>query len=162
MLLDEIRSLRKEVTQLRNVKHEVEMLSARLHDAYEILNNQQKFLETLDTHNRNKNLIIYSIGEEDNTMGVGDAVKVWVVLEAIDLMDMEPGDWEMMRLGQPNDQRKRSMHIALRNQNERHKILEKAKCLKNAGASFTSVYIKERPTPRCKEGIGTIARMRES
>lgn len=158
VLLDEIRSLRDEVTQLRTVKHEVETLSVRLDDAYKIINNQQKFLETLDTYNRNKNLIIYGVCEEDNTMGVGDDVKVRAVLEAIDLTDMEPGDWEMMRLGQPNDQRKRPIRIALRNQNERDKILEKAKRLKDAGAIFTSVYIRKDLHPAVRKEL---ARLRE-
>ena len=131
------------MTQLKHMKHEVERLSTRLEDAYKIINHQQKFLEVLDAGNRRENIIVTGVAEEDNAMGVGDAAKVRAVIEAAGVTDCDTTVWEVTRLGQPDGRKKRPIRLKVKNQEERKKILEHAKHLKDAGASFSSVYINK-------------------
>ena len=151
VLLEEIRNLREEVTQLKYMKHEVERLSTRLEDAYKIINHQQKFLETLDTSNRRENIIVTGVAEEGNAMGVGDTAKLRAVFEAAGVDGCDTTAWEITRLGQPDERKKRPIRIKVKSQEEREKILDHAKNLKQAGASFSSVYINKDRHPAVRK-----------
>lgn len=153
VLLEEIRNLRDEISQLKNMKHEVEQLTTKLEDAYKIINHQQKFLETLDARNRRENIILTGVEEKDNAMGAGDVAKVQSVLQAAGVTDCDPTTWEMMRLGQPDERKKRPIRIKVRSEAERDKILRQAKQLKGAGRLYSSIYINKDLHPAVRKEL---------
>ncbi|KAK3872355.1 hypothetical protein Pcinc_022572 [Petrolisthes cinctipes] len=122
---------------------EVQQLSTRLEDAYKIIHQQQMFLETLDARERRKNLIITGLSEESDEVG-GDDEKVRnVLLAAGHTQAYNTADWEMKRLGQQNEQRKRPLRIVVEQEERRKDILGKSKNLKQARGCFSQIYVRK-------------------
>ncbi|MPC81070.1 hypothetical protein E2C01_075670 [Portunus trituberculatus] len=144
VLLDELRSLREEMAEMKKLKQEVDRLSDGLEKAYRIIHNQKLFLEKLDSKERRCNLVVTRLLEEPDEIGETDKEKVVKVLEAAgypDVVQME--NWEMKRLGQENNQRKRPLLITVENQVKRDGVLRVAKNLKNASGSLSTIYVKK-------------------
>ena len=145
--------------QLKTVRSEVNHLSTRLDQVYGIINNQQKFLEALDARERRRNLILYGLQEENNTLGLNDIERVQTVLKAISLTDgFDPRSWEMRRLVNSDNRKKGPLWIAVDNQGVRNVILEKAKKLKETEENLSTVYIKKDLHPAVRREM---ARLRE-
>lgn len=157
VLLEEIRNLRSEVAEIKNIKQEVKQLSTQLKDAYKIINQQQIFLEVLDSRERQKNLIITGLSEESDETGDGDDEKVRNVLTTAGYSHaFDVAAWEMKRLGQQNDQRKRPLRIVVENQGRRNAILEKAKNLKQAGGDYSRIYVKKDVHPAVRKEMARL------
>lgn len=60
--------------------------------------------------------------------------------------------WIVKRLGQPDDRRKRPMHVKVESQDQRNKILQVAKNLKEKG-EFARVFIKKDIHPASRKEL---------
>lgn len=158
-LLDEIRGLRQDVRALAGMRQEVDQLSQKLDQAFKIISQQQTFLETLDANERRRNLIITGLTEETNEVGGTDAEKVRTVIAATGhQVTSNPASWQVKRLGQKIDGRKRLILVVLEDGNERNEILKKAKNLKSQPGSLATVYIKKDVHPAVRKEM---ARLRQ-
>lgn len=159
ILLQEIKSLKSEIEQVKNIKREVDDLTLKVDQAYKIINQQQMFLESLDARERQKKLIITGVSEEVDDLGHNDHTKVKTILEGAGYSeDLETANWEVRRLGQVNDRRKRPILLVVEDQKRRDAILNKAKNLKEAGPLLSSVYIKKDIHPAVRKEYGRLRR----
>lgn len=158
VLLEEIKRLGGEITQLKGLRDEVKRLSTRPDEAYKIIDHQQKFLETLDARERRRNIIITGLREGGDS---GDVDKVRTVLCAIGLQNdarVQPDSWEIKRLGRVSQGRTRPLLVALNDSGIQDKVLERAKDLKGAEGDLAAVYIKKDLHPAVRKEM---ARLRE-
>lgn len=144
VLLAELQSMKQSLGELTTLKRQVECLSEKLDGAYKIIHQQQLFLESLDNKDRKKNLIITGVSEEPDELGNTDDEKIGTILQAAEYTKVNRRQvWEVKRLGQPNEKKRRPILIVVTDQKERDMILTKAKNLKNAGNELSKVYIKK-------------------
>ena len=153
ILLDELRSIRKEVEEVKNLKQEVQRLSDRLDEAYNVIHHQQLFLESLDNKERRRNLVITGLAEDmDDDNGEPDNDKIVKVLEAAKYSGtFDIREWEVKRLGQINQRRARPLLITVNDQRTRDSVIRCAKNLKEAGGSLKNVYIKKDVHPAIRK-----------
>ena len=145
-LLGELRSIREDLAAIKEIKEEIKSLHIRLDDAYRIINQQNYFLESLDAKERVRNLVVTGVKEEADSLGRTDEEKVKSIIEAAGYTDtINPETWTVRRLGQPDDRRKRTLHVQVENQGQRNAILRMAMArnLKEKGDKFTRVFIKK-------------------
>ena len=92
-------------------------------------------------------------------MGDTDAEKVRKVIDATGhQVTSDPTSWEIKRLGQQNDGKKRLVLVVLEDGNERNEILKKAKNLKSQSGSLARVYVKKDVHPAVRKEM---ARLRQ-
>ena len=82
IILKELQSLKTAVAEAASPKKEVQTLTDRLDTAFDIIHQQQRFLETLDTKERQRNLIITGLSEDGNDLGATDDEKIRKVMDA--------------------------------------------------------------------------------
>ena len=70
--------------------------------------------------------------------------------------DVDLTNWEVKRLGQENDRRKRPILVVVDNQKQRNNILDKAKNLKEKREPFSSIYVKKDVHPAVREELGRL------
>ena len=162
-LLEELRSLKEAVAEMTKLKKEVLTLSSKLSDAFDIIHQQQKFLESLDSKERRRNLIVTGLSEDVDELGGTDNEKIRnVINSALPDEEMDRTRWTMKRLGQENERKMRPLLITIDEQNQRDKILREAKNLKDAGGQMARVYIKKDVHPAIrKETVRLRRRERE-
>ena len=108
ILLEEIKSLKEEVREMKTIKREVELLTSRLNDAFSIIQGQQRFLEHLDSKERRQNIVILGVKEDADEMGSSDEEKVKTILAASGYTQEEDmNNWETKRIGKENEMKKR-------------------------------------------------------
>ena len=130
-LLDEIKSLEEEVKAMAGIKQKVDLLSERLDQAYNIITQQQLFIESLDNRERKNNLIITGVSEENDATCSTDVEKVQNVIAATGYhLTSDLASWEIKRLGKDNERKKRPLLVVVRDGYQRNEILRKAKNLK--------------------------------
>lgn len=152
VLLEELRSLREEIAEVKDLKQEVQRLSEGLDNAYKIIHNQQLYLETLDNKERRCNLVITGLSEDPDEIGETDNEKVVKVLQTARYTDdVELARWEMKRLGQDNERRKRPLLIKMENQMKRDAVLRVARNLKDARGPLSTVYMKKDMHPAVRK-----------
>lgn len=163
VLLDELRSLREEMAEMKKLKQEVERLSDGLEKAYKIIHNQQLFLEKLDSKDRRCNLVMTGLPEDPDEIGETDEEKIVKVLEAVGYPDaVQTENWEIKRLGQENEHRRRPLLITVENQAKRDGVLRVAKNLKNASGSLSTIYVNKDLHPAVRKEYARLrARERE-
>ena len=92
----------------------------------------------------------------DNT-GANDVDKLSNVLTAAGCAStIDPSTFILRRLGQANETRSRPLHVIVESPQHRDSIIEKAKNLKNAGESFSRIYIKKDIHPVVRKEIGRL------
>ena len=113
----------------------------------EIIAKQQGFLESVDRRERETNLVVLGVPDENEafdgeTTDDGKLNKIWNVLE-------EPLNIKShRRLGQSNPGvHKRLILVTLETKQVRDKILGKTKKLKDCGSPFDSVFVKRDTHP---------------
>lgn len=159
ILLDEIKSLKDEVKNLTNMKQEADQLSQKLDQAFNIITQQQLFLESLHNKERRKNLVITGLSEEIDEVGNSDVRKVQKVIEATGFQGTsDPATWEIKRLGQQDDRRKHPILVIVEDGHQRNEILKKAKNLKSVEGPLSSVYVKKDVHPAVRKEM---ARLRQ-
>ena len=75
VLLEEIRALREEVKEVTAMKRHVSELTEKLEEAFQIIERQQFFLESLDNKDRRLNMVITGLAEEADDMSGTDEKK---------------------------------------------------------------------------------------
>ena len=87
--------------------------------------------------------MITGLSEDPDEIGANDSEKVIKVLQSAGYADaVEPTRWEMRRLGQANERRKRPLLIKVESQPRRDAFLRVARNLKDAQGPLSSVYMK--------------------
>ena len=158
-ILDELKLLRSEISEIKAIKQEVKDLSTRLDEAYKVINQQQKFLEAVDAKERSRNIIITGLSENSDEIGDDDTAKVKKVIESTGYADdTDLAQWQIRRLGKVNDRRNRPILVTLSNQLQRNLILEKAKNLKKCEGHLARIFIKKDLHPAVRKEM---ARLRE-
>ena len=79
-LLQEIRNIREDLPAMKGRKKVIESLNTRLDDAYKIIHQQNRFLESLDAKERMRNLVIAGVSEDEDGLGTTDGEKIKTVL----------------------------------------------------------------------------------
>ncbi|MPC82917.1 hypothetical protein E2C01_077606 [Portunus trituberculatus] len=110
VLLEELRSVKQIVAEVTSLKKQVTQLSEKLDHAYQVIHQQQLFLKSLDSKERQCNLIITGLTEDADEMGDTDDAKIQKVLEATGCSEaLERIRWARRRReGQMNAKRDRS------------------------------------------------------
>lgn len=161
ILLEEIKYLREEIRELKQVKKEVELLTTRLNDAYTIIHGQQLFLESMDNRDRRQNIVVLGVKEEADEMGTSDDEKVKTILDTAGYTEnLDMTEWEVKRLGKENEEKKRPILLRVNNQRQRDNILRVAKNLKEAGSTMARIYLKKDTHPAIRKEQARL-RMRE-
>ena len=156
-LLLEKRNWTREIEQMKQTRKDVIELSSELKQAFDIIIQQQMFMESLDARDRRRKIIITGVSEVEDILGWDDHSKVRRILdevgcdEASDFMN-----WEIKRLGQENDRRMRPILIVLNDKRQRNKILDKAKNLKGKHEPFSSIYVKKDTHPAIRKELGRL------
>ena len=155
-ILQEIRSLRAEVQEIKNLKQEVATISQRCNDMQcqidkqaAVIGKQQNYLEMLDRKERERNLVFLGIPEEPEVLeeATTDDEKVRKILDLVGIS--RNGVISQRRLGrsdnnQAGPRRKNCpILVIVESKAERDNILDKAKVLKNAGDVFRRIFIKK-------------------
>lgn len=144
--------LKEGMNELTQQKLQIELLKQRC-DIYEeniatlksTIANQQKSLNTIDSNERVKNLIISGLNEEDIIEGddvyKSDEEKVAALFRVIGTT--LPNNCTLTRLGKRNDRYARIIKLNVQNRLNRDNILKKTRDLKNANDIWKSVYLKK-------------------
>ena len=158
-MLQEIRSLKSDIEQIKGVKQEVAVLKNQVDQAFRIINQQQKFLESFDARERQKKFIISGVAEGSDDLGVNDQDKVQAVVVATGYAErFDANEWEVKRLGQQMDNRKRPILVVVESSQRRNAIVEKSRNLKQAGPPFDSIYVKKDVHPAIRKEIRRLYR----
>ena len=158
ILLQEIRSLKSDIEEMKCVK-QVAILRSQVDQAFQIIHQQQKFLESFDAREIQKKFIISSVAEGSDNLGENDQDKVKAVVVATGYTErFDVNDWELKRLGQQMANRKRPILVIVENNQIRNAIVEKARNLKNAGPPFDSVYIRKDIHPAVRRELRRLRR----
>lgn len=144
VLLAELQSVKQSLGEVTALKQQVIRLSDKLDEAYKIIHQQQLFLEILDKKDRKQNIVITGVPEDPDELGNTDNEKIEKVLQAAGCTEVSRRqEWDVKRLGKPNETIRRPLLIVVTDQKERDSILEKAKNLKNAGNQMSRIYIRK-------------------
>ncbi|KAK4299453.1 hypothetical protein Pmani_028266 [Petrolisthes manimaculis] len=158
-LLDEIKSLKADDRGMAGIKQKLDQLTERLDQAYNIISQQQFFMESLDNKERRNNLIITGVSEAVDEIDRTDVEKVRnVITETGYQLTSDPATWEIRRLGRENERRKRPLLVVVGDGHQRNEILKKARNLKSAQGLMASVYIKKDVHPAVRKEM---ARLRQ-
>lgn len=161
-LLEEIRNIPEDLAAMKEMKKEIESLNTRLDEAYMIIHQQNRFLESLGAKERVWHLVITGVLEDDDGLGTTDGEKIKTVLEAAGYAGLIPTDvWSTIRLGQPDARRSRPIHVTLESQDQRSDILRVAKNLKDTGRDFERICVKKDVHPAARREM-TRLRTREN
>lgn len=156
-LLEEIRNIREDLAVMKEMKKEIESLSTRLDEAYKIIHQQNRFLESLDAKERVRNVVITGVSEGEDDLGSTDGEKIKTVLEAAGYAGpIRTEVWVTKRLGQPDERRKRPIHVTLESQDQRSGILRVAKNLKGNGGEFARIYVKKDVHPAARREMARL------
>ena len=155
ILLNELKDIKESLNAINTLKEEVKYLSEKLNTAYESIHQQQLFLEYLEGKDRRKNLVIYGLSESEDGIGVNDLAKLRNVLSKAKCPTIDPTNFSLRRLGNPNP-RGRPLHITLNSQQQRDTIIDTAKELRNAGETYTNIYINKDIHPVVRKEIGRL------
>lgn len=159
VLLEEIKSLKKDIDDVKNIRQEVEQLSGKLDQAYKIIHQQQMFLESLDARDRQRKMVVTGVSEDNSDLGSSDREKIKAILDKTGYTgELMIDGWDMRRLGQLNANRSRPILLVVDNQQTRNAILEKTKNLKGAGPPFSNVYIKKDVHPAVRRELNRLRR----
>ena len=161
-LLQEIRELRGTMSNVKEIKEQVKEMGNRLTTMYQIVHQQQLFMESIDNRERRCKLVITGLPEGPDDIGTGDIAKLQTVLtKAKCPSEMDPSTFTLRRLGQENNARgPRPLHVTVTTPQQRETIITAAKELKNAGGAFARVYIKKDTHPAVRKEVGRL-RQRE-
>ena len=141
-LLNELREIKEKIRDINIVKEEVKGLTEKIDSTYQIIHQQQLFLEYLDNKERRCNLIISGLAETADNIGSDDAEKLKNVLSKAKCPEsIDPSTFVLRRLGQlnPNFPRGRFLHVTVTSPQQRDTIIATSKQLRNAGPAYSSV-----------------------
>ncbi|MEA3357744.1 MAG: hypothetical protein U9Q67_04915, partial [Patescibacteria group bacterium] len=156
VFLNELKEMRKELGQMKTMKLQVQALSEKLDCAFEIINQQQRFLESVDAKERWRNLVITGVSEGEDGLGATDEEKIKAVVMASGYNgELQVSEWTVKRLGQANEERRRPMLITTSNKKQRDDIVSGARGLKNS-ERFSRIYIKKDIHPASRKELARL------
>ena len=146
LILEELRKMRTERAEERA---EVAKIREECKELRAVVAQQQRFMEQLDSRDRDCNLIITGVPEEEAFDGaVNDIGKCRKILEVI-------GDTSVpldtTRLGKAEAGRNRPILAKVPSRAARDKILQKTKELRAAGPAYRRIYVKKDPHPAIRK-----------
>ncbi len=157
-LSSQISGLQDQFQQVTRLIKEVDQLKETVEKQKEILGQQQRFLELIDSRERERNLIITGLSETEALDGVNeDKEKCLKVLAAAGVT----GEIQctVKRLGQVRANRQRPILMTVESRTQRDAILEKSKNLKNAAPIYRKIYVKKDTHPKVREEWNRLRRV---
>ena len=130
------------LTKIDELENDMTAIKKELTTAYEIINQQQMFMEYLDNKDRECNVVIMGLSEQPDEIGEADHEKVMGILNVIGECSTNLG-LQLKRLGKPNDANKRPLHVRFQDKSTRQSVVGKAKLLKTAEGAYKKVFIKK-------------------
>lgn len=115
----------------------------------EIISRQQRFLENIDRKEREKNIVILGVPDENEALEGAvteedKLSKIWVKVGVVNVLGSH------RRLGNNNNNnnntgtpRRRPILLTLEDKDQRSKILENASKLKTSGEIYSKIYVKK-------------------
>ena len=79
-LLTELKVIKTKIQEINAVREEVKCLSVKLDSAFQIIHQQQLYLESQDNRERRCNLVITGLSENSDDIGADDTEKLRKVL----------------------------------------------------------------------------------
>ena len=163
-IMKEIITLRADINEVLDLKQQVSDIRDELNTVYGVLNHQLRFLETLDSKERGKNIIITDLKEDNGTPLEKQVNAIGYTNVILDESDEENigltinGErLSVKRLGVLRDNhdpnRPRAVLVQVPNKNVRNDIIANASSLKN-NPTFARIYVKKdvHPAIRKEEG----------
>lgn len=159
-LVKEVGDLKSAVTAPDSgINKRFDDLQSQVNDQAQIIASQQRYLEILDRKERESNLILTGVPDENEALedGTSDEVKLKKVWSKVGIAEEI---MEHRRLGKRGDNnRRRPILVTVTGRQVRDKILEKAKRLKEAEGEYKRIYIKKDLHPSVR---GEWRRLREA
>ena len=135
-VLAELREIKDRIGVITTLQEKVVSLENKVESAFQVIHQQQLYLESIDNRERRSNLVIMGLSESSNDIGSTDIEKLRNVLSTANCpADIDPSRLAIRRLGQPNSTRPRPLHVTLNNQQQCY--------LKIAGTTYLQVYKKK-------------------
>ena len=101
--------------------------------------------------------MITGVNESENETDLAVKEKVKDILQVAQYSEpFNTEEWEVRRLGQENERRKRPILVKVRDQKQRDNIIAVARNLKDAGDNFSRVYIKKDIHPCTRKEIARL------
>lgn len=154
-LVAEVATLKQAVTSPDSaINKKVEELQQQVDKQADIIAKQQRFLESLDRKERECNLIVMGIPEDNEALDGATTdreklAKVWETARATCRVK------SMRRLGRPavagQGERRRPVLVTVESREDRDATLAVAKHLKSAGERYKKVFIKKDVHPSVRE-----------
>ena len=142
-LTTEIIDLKKSLNDSQDAtKRQVDELRQQVNKQNEVIAKQQQFLEQLDRKERECNLVILGVPEDNEALegATTDEEKVKKVWEKAGIIcDIK----STQRLGRPGGPRRRPVLAVVESRANRDTALEKAKTLKSSDGTYSRIYIKK-------------------
>ena len=116
-VLAELREIKEKIGMITTLQEKVVSLENKVESAYQVIHQQQLYLESIDNRERRSNLVIMGLSESSNDIGSTDNEKLRNVLSTANCpADIAPSRLAIRRLGQPNPTRPCPLHVTLNNQ----------------------------------------------
>lgn len=159
ILLDQkLAPVNEALSDLRKEKEENCKHFRKLEERIMVLENtceqQQRFWEEIDGKEREKNIVILGLQEDENS----DEAKVSDIFSFIEVADAAE-DMKLCRLGKEDDPTRkhpRPVHVQLKTKALRKETLEKAKALKDGDDSQKKIFIKRDEHPAIRRELGRL------
>ena len=151
-LVAEVAELRKAVVAPdSNINKRLNELQIQVNKQAEVISKQQQYLEAIDRKEREKNIVITGVPDEnealDGAISDGDKLnKIWSIVGVNEEIQSH------RRLGAMGiDNRRRPILLIVGNKEIRDRILEKARQLKQAGREYEKIFIKKDVHPSIRK-----------
>lgn len=112
----------------------------------------------LDERDRANNVIITGVAEEPDTMGDTDLAKAMNIFGKLDIQGSED-TINTRRLGKLIEGRTRVLLVSFSQKDQRQDVLKSAKRLKEAGESYSNVYIKKDMHPGIRKELNRLRKV---
>ena len=142
--LDTLKALTTSPDSVTNKK--ISALETRLEKQEEIIAQQQRFLESLDRKERESNVVILGVPDENEALdgAVTDDTKLRKVWEAMEIGTVDGTHWRLGRQGgEAPGRRCRPILFTLHDKTQRAHILENTRKLKARGPPFDKIFVKK-------------------
>lgn len=146
VVMTEMAELKRVITSPEGfIAKKITELQERVDKQGEIIAKQQRFLENVDRKEREMNVVVLGLPDENEALdgATTDDEKLARVWGKI---GVEIVECEHRRLGRVNDdggRRNRPLLLTIRNRDVRSRILASAKHLKTAGEKYSRIYVKK-------------------
>ena len=142
----------REVRAIRGERAEVSKLRQECQELRSVVAQQQAFMEQLDARDRQCNVVLTGVPEEDAADldgATSDAEKCDMVLSKMGVQGVQ--QLEVSRLGKPADGRNRPILLRVASRIERDRVLADTKALKEAGPAYKGIYVKKDTHPATRK-----------